>query len=89
MAEISVNVELLEEKIQKLKDLKTVCDGIDVTTESLSGSGQSIEIIQLVDQEFPLLKSAIGELLTNSISFFENVKNSIIGADTEASAKIE
>ena len=89
MAEISVNVELLEEKIQKIRELKSTCDEIDVATETLSGSGQSIDIIQLIDKEYPLLKSAVGELLTNSISFFENVKNSMIKADTEASAKIE
>lgn len=89
MPEISLNIELLEEKIQKIRDLKTTCDGIDVSTESLVGSGQSIAIIQLVDQEYPLLKTAMGTLLQNSISFFENVKNSMIEADTEASAKIE
>lgn len=89
MAEISVNIELLEEKIQRIKDLKTLCDGIDVSAESLVGSGESIAIIQLVDQEYPLLKNAIGTLLQNSISFFENVKNSMIEADTEASAKLE
>lgn len=89
MAEISLNIELLEDKIQKMRDLKTSCDGIDVATEPLVGSGQSIEILQLVDQEYPLLKTAISTLLQNSVSFFENVKNSMIAADTEASAKIE
>ena len=89
MAEISLNIELLEEKIQKIRDLNTTCEGIDVATEPLVGSGQSIAIIQLVDQEYPMLKTAISTLLQNSISFFENVKNSMIAADAEASAKIE
>ena len=89
MAEINLNIELMEEKIQKIRDLKIACDGVDVSTESLVGSGQSIAIIQLVDQEYSMMKTAIENLLQNSISFFENVKNSLIKADIEASAKIE
>lgn len=89
MAEISLNIELLEEKIQKIRDLKTLCDGIDVTTEPLVGSGESIAMVHLIDKEYPLLKTAVGALLQNSITFFENVKNSMIEADTEASIKLE
>ena len=89
MSKISVNIESLEEKIQKIRDLKDSLDSIDVSTETLSGSGQSIEILTLIDQEYPLLKASVMSLLANSISFFENTKNSIIEADKEASAEIK
>ena len=86
--EITVNCEVLEEKIQKLRTLKSTCEAIDVTAEALSGSGATIDIIQLVDQEYPLLKSTIETLLTNSISFFENIKASMSKADTGAADKL-
>lgn len=89
MNQINLNIDLLDEKIQKINNLKLTCDVIDVNEVPLSGSGESIAIIQLVDKEYSLLKSAVVTLLQNSVSFFENVKNSMIEADSEASAKIE
>lgn len=89
MNQINLNIDLLDEKIQKINNLKLTCDVIDVNEVPLSGSGESIAIIQLVDKECSLLKSAVVTLLQNSVSFFENVKNSMIEADSEASAKIE
>lgn len=89
MKKISVNIEKLEDKIQKIKELKADCENIDVSIESQVGSGNSIEIIHLIDKEYSLLKKSIELLLQNSISFFENIKESMIEADTEASANIK
>ena len=88
MIQINVNAELLEGKIQKIRDLKTTCDGIEVASEPLSGSGESIDLLQLIDEEYALLKAEIGNLLSNSVSFFEGIKNSMIAADQKAAGKI-
>lgn len=88
MKEISTNIAALAEKIQKLRDLKAECEGIDVTEVPLSGSGVSINALTLVDQEYALVKTAMVTLLSNSISFFENVKTSMVIADRKASGKL-
>lgn len=85
MGEIKVNVEILEEKIQKLRDLKDSFSEIDVTVEEVVGAGESIGVVNAIDEEYTLVKSKILTLIHNSIKFFENLKSSVIDAD-EASA---
>lgn len=89
MSQINVNLSSLEEKIEKLRTLSNTCEAIDASSKALSGSGLSIDALSLIDQQYPLLKKSISTLLLNSISFFENVKNSVVEADAEASSNIK
>lgn len=86
--EINANVTALAEKIQKLRDLRTKCEGLSVSPVTVSGSGQSITMLSLVDQEYDEIKAAMLVLLDNSISFFSNVKTSMVIADKKASQQI-
>lgn len=89
MSEIKVNIEVLETKIQKLRDLKGVCEGIDVGEKDIEGSGESIHMLAFVDKEYTDLKVAYQTLIGNSISFFENIKKSVIEADEKAATKLK
>lgn len=84
MVKILVNVEALQEKIDKLGTLKTECEAIDVTANDLVGSGQSIDTLKSIDAEYTEIKSAIVQLLDNSIQFFTGVKKSAVEADNKA-----
>lgn len=88
MREISTNVVSLAEKIQKMRDLKAACEALDVTSTPLSGSGESIDTLALIDEEYALIKTTIETLLANSIGFFENVRTSMVMADRKASGQI-
>ncbi len=86
MGEINSNVEILEEKIQKLRDLKSSFSEVNVTVEDIVGSGEIIDVINTIDKEYTLIKSKILTLVHNSINFFENIKSSVIEADEASSS---
>lgn len=89
MSEINVNVDSFGTSIQSLRTLKTTCEAIDVTEISIVGSGECVNILNSIDKEYANVKSAFLTLLENSILFFENVQNSIMEADEQASATME
>lgn len=70
MKEINANIVALSAKIQKLRELKAKCEAIDVTAVTVSGSGQSISNLTLIDQEYALIKVELTALIDNSIGFF-------------------
>ena len=89
MAEIKINTEKLEEEIQKLRDLAQKCERIDVDQESVEGSGESIAMVTAIDKEYSAVKEGFRTLLENSVSFFENVRNSAAEADNKAADKLK
>lgn len=89
MGKINFNISAIDDKLQKLRALKSECEGIDITTEQLCGSGQSIEILTLIDKQYPLIKDSIILLLNDSICFFENIKESMITSDNDSSEKFK
>lgn len=89
MATINANITALEEKIGRLSALKTECEAISVETNEVVGSGMSIEVIHAVDAEYTAIKTAVIALLDNSVTFFTNVKASLVEADENAAKKLD
>lgn len=89
MSEINVNVDSFGTSIQSLRTLKTTCEAIDVTEMSVVGSGDCVNILNAIDKEYATVKSTFLTLLDDSIHFFENIQNSIIEADEQASVTME
>lgn len=87
MNTINVNIEILENKIQKLENLRTQCESVVVQSKPVQGSGKSIDAINNVDKEYAVVKNRIHTLLSNSIVFFNNIKRSVIEADESAASK--
>lgn len=88
MEKINVNIAALEGKIEKLMALQTECRGIEVTANTLQGSGMSIQVIHAIDDEYAQLKETMLTLLSNSIAFFQNVKSSLVEADDNAANQL-
>lgn len=88
MAKINANIKALESKIEKLTTLKSQCEAISVKTNDVVGSGMSIDVIHGIDKDYVLIKEAVIELIGNSISFFENIKSSLVNADNSAANKM-
>lgn len=88
MSEININIEVLDEKIVKLQNLKETCEGIRIVEEDVVGSGQSTEIVKDIRDEYKMLKDAMSTLISNSINFFNGVKESAKAADEEAASSL-
>lgn len=89
MVKILVNTGKLREKIGKLEVLKAECEAIDVTANDPVGSGQSVAVLQSIDEEYKVIQAAIVQLLDNSIQFFTGVKESAEKADQGAGGRFE
>lgn len=88
MEKIDVNIVALEDKIEKLMALQTECSNIDVTANALVGDGISIQTIHAIDNEYAQLKETMLTLLGHSVSFFQNVRLSMVEADDQAANQL-
>ena len=88
MAEININIEALEQKIEKLQTLKEECDNVSIWNEDVVGSGQSTGLVRDIRCEYKTIKDTISLLISNSISFFNGVKESAVSADSESANKL-
>ena len=85
---INENIAALEEKIGKLRELKTECEAISVRAYDVVGGGESINVLTAIDEEYANIKNTIIALIDNSVLFFENVKKSLVEADENAAARL-
>lgn len=88
MAEININIEALEQKIEKLQTLKGECDDLQIWDENVVGSGQSTELVKDIRFEYKTIKDTMSLLIANSISFFNGIKESAMSADSESANKL-
>lgn len=88
MAEISINIEILEEEISKLQTLKEKCEDVYICDEDVIGSGQSTKLVKDIRDEYKLIKEAMSTLISNSISFFNGIKESAVSADNESASNL-
>ena len=90
MSNFKVDVNLLEEKITSLSNIKDEIERIDNMEETpVEGSGTSVNILNQIDKEYKVIQDNFIVLLTNTISFFGNVKTSVIEADKQIAEKME
>lgn len=87
--EIKINIDALDNKITKLKNLRDRCNDIVATEKNMEGSGASIDLINQIDKEYTAIKTTFQSLLNNSISFFENIKTSTTQADAKAAKNLK
>ena len=88
MAEIKINLEKLTEKIGKLQTLKSECDSITTTEKDRVGAGQCTLLVESLRNNYKPLKEALSLLISNSIQYFNSVKESAVKADQRASEKL-
>lgn len=86
MSKIVINEDALAEKIRELETLKSQCNEHSTwkRRETKSGSGEVVELIDAIDNEYCSLMDDFDTLLGNSIAFFNNVLDSVKSADSNA-----
>lgn len=84
MTEIKVNLTALENKICKLRCLRDICEGIVIHSKSVEGSGEAVNQLSNIDEEYVRIHSEVLNLIGYSIGFFENIATSVERADLKA-----
>jgi len=88
MAEINVKISEINNAISKLQGLKSRCDSRNTTPPSTIGGGQTVNELESIAEVYKAMNNNFGELVTNTISFLENVRDSYVNADVKATHKI-
>lgn len=88
MAEIKIKINALNDSISELKNLKTACQDWDVTSPEMVGGGQTVGELESIATLYKSLNSNFIDLVSNTISFMENVKSSYEESDQNAATKI-
>lgn len=91
MSEIKINTAKLEKYISSLKRQKSYLESekSNYSQVSVSGGGQSVEKLAEVDKYFSTIRSSMLTMISNSVTFFTNVENSMVEADEEAASKMD
>lgn len=84
MAEINVKITEINSAITKLQNLQSRCDSINTPPPSTVGGGQTVNELEDIADVYKALNRDFAELISNTISFLQNVKVSYMESDTKA-----
>lgn len=88
MAEINVKITEINNAITKLQNLQKRCNSADTKTPTTVGGGQTVNELEAIADVYKKMNISFGEMIANTISFLQNVKNSYASSDTKAANKI-
>ena len=88
MAEIKIKINALNDSITELKNLKTACQDWDTTCPETVGGGQTVNELESMGTLYKNLNTHFINLVSNTISFMENVKTSYEESDNKAARSI-
>ena len=88
MDSIYINTDVLENKILKLEELRERCMAACVQARVVQGSGDSVEAVRDTDKAYMVIQEKLHTLLSNSVLFFRNIRESVIEADQLAADEI-
>lgn len=89
MSEINVSVADLEEAIEKLNSLSTGWSAIDTTPPETVGDGYVVDKLVEIAQLYQDLHAGMATLISNTISFLTNTKESYETSDQQAATAID
>lgn len=88
MAEINVNVTEINNAITKLQGLQSECNSRNTTSPATVGGGKTVNELEDIANVYKKLNTHFEDLLLNTISFLQNVRDSYTASDTKAANKI-
>lgn len=87
MAEIKINVSEINNAIAQLQSLKTEIDSCPAAPE-IVGGGKTINELEDILQLYLDFNADLSGLVSNTIAFFQNVRDSYIESDEMAARMI-
>lgn len=88
MAEIKISINALDDAITKLKSLKESCSSFDTKFPDIIGGGSTVNELENIANTYKNMNTDFLTLISNTISFMENVKSSYVTSDAKAAAGI-
>lgn len=89
MAEIKVKISEINSAITKLQRLQSRCNSRNTTPPTTVGGGKTVNELEDIADVYKSLNTQFGVLVSNTISFLQNVKDSYVSSDTKAANKIK
>lgn len=84
MSEIKVQITELNNAITKLQGLRSRYESMDIVRPAPSGGGRTVNEIEDIAKVYNMLDRDFKELISNTISFFQNVCDSYVLSDIKA-----
>lgn len=88
MAEIKVKVSEINNAIIRLQGLQSRCSSRSTTPPATIGGGKTVNELEDIAHVYKTLNTQFETLLSNTISFLQNVRDSYTDSDTKAANKI-
>lgn len=89
MGKINIDIEALNESISSIQSLQNRWTTDKKKLPSKVGGGGTIDEMDLIAEAYENLDKNINTLLTSTVSFFENVRDSFISADSKSMEMFE
>lgn len=89
MAEINIKITEIDNEITKLQGLQSKCDSRNVAPPATVGGGKTVNELEDIADVYKTLNRNFSELVSNTISFLQNVRNSYASSDAKAAQGIE
>lgn len=88
MAEIKIKITEINNAITKLQSLQSKCNSRNTTPPATVGGGQCVNEFENIAGVYKGINVHLEDLISNTISFLQNVRDSYASSDTEAASKI-
>ena len=89
MAEIKINISELNNSIGKMQSLKSKCISNQKTAPKTVGGGKTVNELEAIAEQYRTINSSLEILMSNTISFLSNLKDSYISSDQKAAKGID
>jgi uncharacterized protein Yka (UPF0111/DUF47 family) len=88
MKEINISIEALEKEIDSLRRLQSSSIVFRLGPQNLVSGGKTVGELEKIADMYKTLNDDFTTLISNTIAFMENVKNSYMSNDANAASAI-
>lgn len=88
MAEIKIQINELNNEIEELKELRSKCSSRKTKPPATVGGGKTVNELEDIADIYVSMNNSFEILISNTISFLENVRDSYVSSDSKAAKKI-
>lgn len=88
MVEIKVKITEINNAITRLQSLESRCSSRNTSPPATVGGGKTVNELESIADAYKTINTHFEELISNTISFLQNVRDSYTSSDTKAANKI-
>lgn len=88
MSEINLKITEINNVITKLQALQSKSSSMNTASPATVGGGKTVNELEDIADTYKKLNNCLEDLISNTVSFLQNIKDSFVSSDTEAANKI-